>query len=359
MVMGATGGETPDQLAEKYATQTVGNVEVGWTKYLCNPPADKSWWDKFTEGFEELIGLMASLVNNIADAYNGVKMTIISSFCGGNSACITVVSTGVDIGLAALGVPPTLPNFDKLMDEGAGYLAATIADESGVPGSNIIAEQMLKDIAHGMKNVPNPLDVYGLQPDPDYQYQPARLLIELRNDDPVNATPPGSVRFEDAWGLYKTMQPDTPFPSLAPGKSLTFPLILREDQWKGMTCTESFSGGSEVWAVPCDEMYAGEISHEWWSRYQNAADSGDSFSLFYDGLSQNFTRNITRQMEVKYGVTLDTYNGDGWMMDYKSPDCMAEKHQLVFQATDNSGKKLSYDPIARVSVDSLVQGWHK
>ena len=126
-----------------------------------------------------------------------------------------------------------------------------------------------------------------------------------------------------------------------------------------MTCTESFSGGSEVWAVPCDEMYAGEISHEWWSRYQNAADSGDSFSLFYDGLSQNFTRNITRQMEVKYGVTLDTYNGDGWMMDYKSPDCMAEKHQLVFQATDNSGKKLSYDPIARVSVDSLVQGWHK
>src|SRR5665647_1546053 len=104
-----------------------------------------------------------------------------------------------------------------------------------------------------MKNVPNPRDVYGLQPDPDYQYQPARLLVELRNDDPVNATPPGSVRFEDAWGLYKTMQPDTPFPSLAPGKSLTFPLILREDQWKGMTCTESFSGGSEVWAVPCDE----------------------------------------------------------------------------------------------------------
>jgi hypothetical protein len=64
-------------------------------------------------------------------------------------------------------------------------------------------------------------------------------------------------------------------------------------------------------------------------------------------------------MERKYSVALDTYKGDGWMMDYKSPDCMAEKHQLVFQATDNSGKKLSYDPIARVSVDSLVQGWHK
>ena len=63
-----------DQLAEKYATQTVGNVEIGWTKYLCDPPADKSWWDKFAEGFEELIGLIASLVNNVADAYNGVKV---------------------------------------------------------------------------------------------------------------------------------------------------------------------------------------------------------------------------------------------------------------------------------------------
>jgi hypothetical protein len=77
-----------------------------------------------------------------------------------------------------------------------------------------------------------------------------------------------------------------------------------------------------------------------------------------DGLSQNFTLNISRQLEIKYGVTLDTYKGDGWMMDYKSPDCMAEKHQLIFQETDNSGKKHSCDPIARVTVDSLIQGWN-
>lgn len=82
-VIHKTGGETTDQLAEKYATQMVGNVEIGWTKYLCDPSADKSWWDKFVEGFEELISLMVSLVNNVADAYNGVKATVISSLCGG------------------------------------------------------------------------------------------------------------------------------------------------------------------------------------------------------------------------------------------------------------------------------------
>lgn len=94
-----------------------------------------------------------------------------------------MVSTGVDVGLAAIGVPPTLPNFDKLMDEGADYLAATVADESGIPGADIVTKEALKqgikDVAKGMQNVPNSNDVYGLQPDLKYLYQPAHLMIDL------------------------------------------------------------------------------------------------------------------------------------------------------------------------------------
>jgi hypothetical protein len=351
------GSGMSDPEAEKWATAMVGNVEVGWTKYLCDPPADKSWWDKLMGGFEDLFSLIASLVDNIANAYNSVKAVVISSFCGGNSACITVMSTGVDIGLAALGVPPTLPNFDQLMNEGADYLAATVADESGVPVDAVAP--MIHQVADSMKNVPSPSDPYGLQPNPQYQYQPARLLIELRNDDPVNTTPPGSIRFEDGSGLFKTTQPDTPFPSLGPGKSVTFPLILKEDQWKGMSCTECLE--DECYSVSCDEAYYGEISNEWWSRYQNAADFGDSFSLYYTGMSPKFTSNITNQMEAKYGVQLNTYAAKG-PMDYQKPDCMAEKHGLIFQPTDNSGNALPYyyydTPLSRVSVDSLVQDWN-
>lgn len=88
----------------------------------------------------------------------------------------------------------------------------------------------------------------------------------MRNDDPANTTPPGSFRFEDSQGFFKTTQPDTPFPSLTPGQVMTFPQTLKEDQWKGMTCTKSLGGGSETWTVPCDEMYSGQISTKWWSR---------------------------------------------------------------------------------------------
>jgi hypothetical protein len=321
----------PAQDAEKFATLMVGDVKYGWGKNVCEPPADKSWWDKLMDGISDFFSLLAETLNNFADIYNSTKASVIAACCGGSSACVTIVSAGVDIGLAALGVPPTIPNFDQLMNEGAGYLAATIADESGVPGTDIIAKEAITQMASSMKNVPSSRDAYGSMPDPQYQYQSARVLIELRNDDPVNTTPPGSFRFEDSQGLFKTMQPDTPFPSLAPGQVVTFPLILREDQWKGMTCTESFAGGNEYWTVPCDEMYAGEVSHEWWSRYQNAAAGGDSFALYYDGMTANFTRNITERMESQYDVPLDTYNGAGWQQDFTSPDCFAEKHQLVFR----------------------------
>ena len=87
----------------------------------------------------------------------------ITSVCGGSAECKTLVSAGVDIGLAALGVPPTLPNFDKLMDEGADYLAATLAEESGVPGSEIALQAGMHEMAKSMKNVPSPHDAYGLQ----------------------------------------------------------------------------------------------------------------------------------------------------------------------------------------------------
>ncbi len=356
MLMGkATNDVNKD--ADAFATLMVGPVDYGWTKNVCTPPDDKSWWEKIIEGFKDLFELIASLVNNIADAYNGTKQVLIASICANDPACQTLVSAGVDIGLAALGVPPTLPNFDKLMDEGADYMAATLAEESGIPGSEIALKAGMHEMASSMKNVPSSHDAYGLQPDPEFQYRPARLSIELRNNDPVNTTPPGSFRFEDDWGLFRTMQPDTPFPSMAPGEVLTFPLILKEDQWNGVTCTESFAGGSEVWTVPCDASYPGQINKGWWEKYQEAADGGDSFTLYYDGMSANFTKSITSQMEEQYGVPLDTYKGDGWMQDYKSPDCFAEKHQLVFQATDNAGNKISYDPINRVYVDSLSLEW--
>ena len=39
----------------------------------------------------------------------------------------------LDAGLVALGIPPSLPNFDQLMNEGLDYLASSVVEQIGVP----------------------------------------------------------------------------------------------------------------------------------------------------------------------------------------------------------------------------------
>ncbi len=266
----ATGD--PNKDADTFATRMVGPVEYGWWEYLCAPSQHSdSWWDDFVNGIEDLVSFAASLVDNFADAYAMVKSAVISSVCGGNGPCVAVMSTGVDAGLAALGVPPSMPNFNTLMNDGADYLAGTIADEYGVPvddaGDIVDVAKSIHGVATGLLNVPTPGDPYGLQPDPAYQYQPARLMIQLENDDPVNATPPGQIRVDDDWKLFRTTQPDTPFPSLRPGQTMTFPLLLEENQWQDTTCTECM--GNQCDNVPCDDWSAeGDINSGWWDTYQ-------------------------------------------------------------------------------------------
>ena len=346
--------------AEDFAHAAVGNAEKGWVENLCAKSSHSdSWWDDFIGGIEDIVSFAASLVDNFADAYATVKAAVISSVCGGNSDCETVMSAGVDAGLAALGVPPSIPNFNQLMDNGANYLAGTIADETGVPVDDAVdiakTAQSIHDIAAGSQNVPHAGDPYGLQPDPAYQYQPARLMVQLENDDPVNATPPGEFRFSDFFGLFKTTQPDTPFPSLKPGQVMTFPLILEENQWQDTSCTECM--GNECDSVPCDDWSAeGQINPGWWDQYQQAANAGDEFALHYDGLSANFTSNLTLQMETKYHVIFNIQGGSYNQYGLSQTNCMADKYGLDIDPIGSDGNLLT-DPLSQASVDALVQPW--
>jgi hypothetical protein len=45
-----------------------------------------------------------------------------------------LLAAGLDAGLAAMGVPPSIPNFDQLAQLGKGYLAQTLADQAAQAG---------------------------------------------------------------------------------------------------------------------------------------------------------------------------------------------------------------------------------
>ncbi|MFA5268448.1 MAG: PEGA domain-containing protein [Methanoregula sp.] len=354
-------GDMTDRLCrDMYWDETDGGKMTGEAVNLCAPP-DTSFWDEFWECVKGVVDLLKTMVNSIADAYNGLKSGVASAVCGGNAVCQFIVESGINYAMAAMGVPPTIPNFDELMDKGIDYIAASVAEESSVPGADIAVKAALKEMAKEMQHKPTTGDPMGIQLDPKYQYKSATLLIEIRNNDPNNMTAPGSFRVRDSWALFKTMQPDIPYPSLSPrgtpGDSLIFPVVLREDQWKGFSCSSGLEGSSEQESGSCYDIYAGKINKGWWLKYQEAWATGDSFYLTYQGLTPNFTTNMTEKMSHEYGVPLNNYKPTGGQ-DAGKPDCWKDKYGLIFQPYDSSMKKYnSPNSIASLSLDSLKYEW--
>lgn len=83
---------------------------------------------------EFLIGL----ANGLAEAYNQLKMWVIdqvaSTLCPGAVAgpCKVLIQVAVDVLLAAVGVPPTMPEFDDLANLAKGELVDLALDQLGV-----------------------------------------------------------------------------------------------------------------------------------------------------------------------------------------------------------------------------------
>jgi hypothetical protein len=83
-------------------------------------------------------GAFGSLVSIGTNLYNGavdfVTDALASVACGGLSGdakkvCEAGVSVAVNVGLASLGLPPHIPDFEKLMNEGLDYALAVAAQE--------------------------------------------------------------------------------------------------------------------------------------------------------------------------------------------------------------------------------------
>ncbi len=97
---------------------------------LCPPkPKDKSW-------YEAVVDFVVDAVNWVSEAYNDLKDTvvdIVANFVPAALCSKACLGTLLDAGLMALGIPPSIPNFDQLMNEGLDYLASQAAAQLGVP----------------------------------------------------------------------------------------------------------------------------------------------------------------------------------------------------------------------------------
>jgi hypothetical protein len=86
----------------------------------------KTTWELIWEGFTQALATISQIWETIKQvAVDSVGAVV----CGGDETCKSVLMAGLNAGLVALGIPPTIPNLDQLLEEGVGMLAAEIATE--------------------------------------------------------------------------------------------------------------------------------------------------------------------------------------------------------------------------------------
>jgi hypothetical protein len=103
------------------------------------------------EAFESIKDGVATVVADVVSA-----LPVIGAACNAVVSCKDVIKGGIEIGLASMGLPPSLPNWNELKNQGMDYLAAEIASEmassTGLPPevTQLAADQTMnlaKDMA--------------------------------------------------------------------------------------------------------------------------------------------------------------------------------------------------------------------
>lgn len=91
----------------------------------------ESFWDFASGG-----------VDWVSGAYSDIKKTAINTIVVGINAlpgpdcgkkCKAGLTMGLDAGMVALGVPPSLPNMEALTNQGLDYLVSAAAEQAGIP----------------------------------------------------------------------------------------------------------------------------------------------------------------------------------------------------------------------------------
>ncbi len=213
---------------------------------------------------EVIVDFVADIVNWASEAYADLKKTIIkavasvtSSFCG--EEC---VGTVLDMTLMYFGIPPEIPNFDQLVNDGMDYLAEQAVQAAGVPGplQDMAKDELKKGMKAGLKEMQYAFadDVSWLPkgvpviPNPESDYQPPSMKIRVTRDPNIGPSScdqnPGalllmayvtstyslSAQFQDDYQDIQVGQSvqlyqfkNLPVPVLAPGEYMDITLTLK------------------------------------------------------------------------------------------------------------------------------------
>jgi hypothetical protein len=230
---------------------------------------------KIVTGVVDAVGL---LVNQASQAFESIKKAVakvlVSAIsatglvkCQASAICQQVVATAINTGLMAAGMPPSLPNWDELVDQGFEYFAAEVVTQAGVgnvPGAQEITKAAAKALVEEMTSQ---MDQHrgggGTLPDwltLDTGLYPAVLTLELKTLGPTTTLFfPNHLRFADNPVLLGTGV-SVPFrwrDEGAAGRFLKIPMVLRPNL-AGFVAPTGFGG------MPLGEYVTALHARAWW-----------------------------------------------------------------------------------------------
>jgi hypothetical protein len=165
----------------------------------------------FIDGMGGLIELGSPVVDWAASTYNSAKATAVGAVvdalknttgCGG--ACQWAVGAAVDAGMMAMGMPPSLPNFDQLVKQLENQGIDALADAAVAAAASqgvTIPKEVAKAAIVKLKNAAAAATLSGpggasvrYRPDPALAYRPAAMLFEAKSFEVNRTTPALTLR---------------------------------------------------------------------------------------------------------------------------------------------------------------------
>jgi hypothetical protein len=209
----------------------------------------ESGWDAFWSDFFDLLG---QIYESIQKAYSDLKITVANtiadqfSFLGADvqSYIRSAVTALIDYGLASVGLPPTLPNFEQLADQGLDYCVKVALQEAaktaGVSVEELppsVSQSIAAEMKTQLENIAetrqvNPFDVNYLKPAPQALYRPAYVDVKIFNDK-SQLSPSGTLTItyypvnKAHFSMYKYVS--VPVPQLKPHESTFIRIYLKPD----------------------------------------------------------------------------------------------------------------------------------
>jgi hypothetical protein len=245
----------PTLTTEQYQAKVDRMLPVGTAFHLT---VTQSLWNEFWS-------LLSDIYESIRTAYDNLKVTMVAYIVKYipvdddiKKILSSALETALTTGLAAIGIPPTLPNFEALVGDGFEYCLEVAIEEAcktaGIPENQIsqvvrdqIADQLRQQMGSiSQMNQANPLKVDFLKPSTKHHYRPAYVEVFVKNysDDP---SPAGTLKISyyplktDFMDIYKIKS--LPIPSLDPGQHMIIRVYLKED------IPEAYSSGKSDYDI--------------------------------------------------------------------------------------------------------------